>query len=150
MKVHCFVLFIMIGALLFAPAVSAQVIENNNGYTVSTVDVLLPEIDRSGVSPRASSAISQGETHSYTRYISAGTTSFISDLNWGDTTDSLSLTIVAPDATLGPYYDAADGLTDGRIYLRISKTTGLTSGTWWNRVFGYRVAGTEDYSFNSY
>jgi len=150
MKVHWIVLLIVTGAILLAPAVSAQIIENKDGYTVSTVDDPLMGVRLSGVSPMTTSVISQGETHSYTRYVYAGTTSIVSDLNWGDTADSLSLTVIAPDATLGPYYDAADGLIDGRIYLRISKTTGVTPGTWWNRIFGYQVAGTEDYSFISY
>jgi hypothetical protein len=150
MKVHGIVCLIVIGAILFVPAVSAQVIENKDGYIVSTADDALAGVRLPVSSPMSSSVISQGETHTYTRYVNPGTTSIISDLNWGDTADSLSLTFIAPDATLGPYYDAADGVIDGRIYLRISKTTGVASGTWWNRIYGYRVTGSEDYSFNSY
>jgi hypothetical protein len=150
MKVHWIVLLIITGAILFTPAVSAQVVENKDGYIISTVDSSGEETRFPAVSPLSTSVISQGETHSYTRNVYAGTTSIVSDLNWGDTSDSLTLTIIAPDATLGPYYDAADGVIDGRIYLRISKTNGLATGTWWNRIFGYQVAGTEDYSFYSY
>jgi len=150
MKFHWIVLLILTGAILFTPAVSAQVVENKEGYIISTVDSSERDTRFPMVSPLSTSVISQGETHSYTRTIYAGTTSIISDLNWGDTSDALTLTIIAPDATLGPYYDAADGIIDGRIYLRISKTNGLASGTWWNRIFGHQIAGTEDYSFYSY
>jgi len=150
MKVHWIVLLIVIGAALFAPSVSARIIEQKDGYVVSTAD----EIPRNGLvsvlSAKATSVISQGETDGYSRYVYAGTASIITDLTWGDTADSLSLTIVAPDASLGPYYDGADGSVDGRIYLKISKSSGVTPGNWLNSVYGYHVTGTEDYSFNSY
>jgi hypothetical protein len=150
MKVHWIVLLIVIGAALFAPAASARIVEQKNGYVVSTADdirggILLPE-----ASSLTSTGITQGQTQTYSRYVNSGTTSIISDLNWGNTANSLSLTIVAPDATLGPYYDGADGQIDGRIYLRISKSSGVTPGTWWNRIYGYQVTGTQGYTFSSY
>lgn len=150
MKVHGIVLLIVIGAALFAPAVSAQIIEQKDGYTISTTDGMAGRTRLPLMTPMSSSVLSQGETHTYSRYVSSGTTSMIADLNWGDTSDSLSLTIIAPDATLGPYYDGADGQVNGRILLRISRSSGLTAGTWWNRIYGYQVAGSEDYSFTSY
>ncbi len=149
MKVHLVVLLIVIGAALFAPAVSAQVVEKKDGYVVSTADIA-KEIQLPKISPLVSTTISQGQTHTYSRYVNSGTTSVISDLNWGDTADSLSLTIIAPDATLGPYYDGADGQIDGRILLRVSKSSGVTPGTWWNRIYGYQVTGTQAYTFTSY
>lgn len=150
MKVHWIALLIVIGAALTASTVSAQVIEMNNGYIVSTADDITNDTRLPTQIPLLSSIITQGETHTYSRYVSSGTASMIADLNWGDISDSLSLTLIAPDATLGPYYDGADGQVDGRVFLRISKSPSLTAGTWWNRIYGYQVTGSEDYTFNSY
>jgi hypothetical protein len=150
MRVHWIVCLIAIGAALFAPAVSAQIVEEKDGYVVSTVDDVIKVTGLPDISARMSSLITQGETHTYTRNVVSGTTSIVSDLNWGDTADSLSLTIIAPDATLGPYYDGADGTINGRIFLRVSKSSGVTPGTWWNRIFGEHVEGVEDYTFDSY
>lgn len=150
MKVHGIVLLIVIGAVLFAPAVSAQIVEEKDGYVVSSADDVLKEDRIARTLSLVSSTISQGELHSYSRYVYSGTTSIISDLNWGDTADSLSLTLVTPETTLGPYYDGADGQVNGRIFLRVSKPSGLPSGTWWNRIYGYQVTGGEDYTFESF
>ena len=90
--------------------------------------------------------ITQGETNWHSEYVGYYTTTFDVDLNWGDSSDSLKLTIYTPDGyTLGPYYDSADGTTDGRIHLRIRNSNGIAIGTWNHRVYGYSVAGTEDY-----
>ena len=68
------------------------------------------------------------------------------DLNWGDQTDSLRLTIHTADGyVLGPYFDNADGATDGRINLDITNPNGIAKGTWNYEVYGYSVDGTEDY-----
>jgi hypothetical protein len=144
MKVHGIVFLIVIGALLFAPAVSAKLVETKDGYVVTTVDTTsrLPSM-----LPMSSASISQGQTQSYSAYISTGKTAFTTDLNWGVSSNSLSLTINAPDTALGPYYDAADGRTDGRINLRISKSGGLASGTWWSHVYGYQVTGSQGYTY---
>nr|WP_321353065.1 peptidase domain-containing protein [uncultured Methanoregula sp.] len=151
MKDHWIVvLLILIGAALFAPAVSAQIVEEREGYVVSTADDIVKGDQLASISSLVSGSISQGQLHSYSRYVYSGTTSIISDLNWGDTADSLSLTLVAPDITLGPYYDSADGWTDGRIYLIVSKSSGLPQGTWWNRVYGSQVTGSQDYTFESF
>jgi hypothetical protein len=72
------------------------------------------------------------------------------DLNWGYIPDSLSLTAIAPDGTIGPYYDAADGVTDGRIFLKISRAGGIAPGTWNFKVYGVRVLGTQSYNFVTY
>jgi len=86
----------------------------------------------------------------YSRVISSGTSSMVVDLNWVNTANSLSLTIVAPDETLGPYYDLSDGQTDGRISLGISSSAGLTPGTWKFYVKGDRVSGVQTYNFVTY
>ncbi|MFA6364197.1 peptidase domain-containing protein [Methanoregula sp.] len=144
MKVHGIVFLIVIGALLFAPAVSAKIVETKDGYVVTTVDTAsrLPS-----VIPMSSASISQGQTQRYSSYISGGKSAFTVDLNWGVPSNSLSLTLNAPDTALGPYYDAADGRTDGRVNLRISNSGGLTSGTWWSHVYGYQVTGSQAYTY---
>lgn len=140
-----FKLFIIMvaGAAMLMPAVSASDQKGLSHYKVS------PGSEKpSGYSILSYGTITQGETDWYSRYVPGGVSSMTVDLNWGDTSDSLALTIIAPDATLGPYYDANDGSTDGRICLQISG--GLTSGTWNFRIYGASVQGTEDYTFDWY
>jgi hypothetical protein len=146
MKVHRIVLLFIIGAALLAPAVSAMLVEEKDGYIVmaDTGNLRLPE-----VSLLRSSSISQGQTVSYSTSVPSGTAAFISDLNWGSTSNSLSLTINAPDSTLGPYYDAADGQVNGRINLRISKPGGIASGIWKSYVYGYSVSGSQSYTYTA-
>ena len=150
MRVHWIVLLILIGAALFAPAVSAQIGKEKAKYVVAPAYNVgsADQFDR--LSSRVSATITQGELDSYSTYVSSGTTSMTYDLNWGDTSDSLSLALIAPDATLGPYYDNIDGQTDGRIYITVSRSSGLATGTWYNRVYGSQVTGTEDYTFSVY
>lgn len=144
MKISGTFLITLICAVMLVSGVSAQNVEINNGYIVRPVqDLNLAPL----IQPLSAGTISQGQTVYYSKYVSSGTTSLVSDLNWGDTSDSLTLTITAPDATFGPYSDASDGSVNGRIYLSISKTTGLTPGTWNFRVYGERVTGTQSYSF---
>lgn len=147
MKVRWIAILLLIGTAVVLSPVSAQQIDNDNdGYIVAPVKDSHPQ----WMAPMSYGIITQGETDLYTKSVSSGTTSLIADLNWGDTTDSLSLTIIAPDATLGPYYDVADGIVDGRIYLKISRSSGLTPGTWTFRVYGDEVTGYEDYNFYAY
>jgi hypothetical protein len=135
---------ILILAIALISGVSAQDVEIQNGYIVNPAqDLNLPSV----VLPMSSGTISQGQTLFYSKYVPAGTTLLVPDLNWGDPTDSLTLTISAPDATLGPYSDASDGLINGRIYLSVSKPSGLSAGTWYFRVYGEQVNGVQSYSF---
>ena len=146
MKFHWLALLLVIGAALAVPSVSAKIVEEKNGYLVTPGDntFRLPDISRF-----SSATISQGQTQWYSTPVSSGKTSFFSDLYWGNPTNSLSLTITAPDATFGPYYDSADGRIDGRVNLKISKSGGLTSGTWGSKIYGYRVSGAQSYSYSA-
>jgi hypothetical protein len=145
MKVHWLVLLLVIGAALTVPAVSAKIVEEKNGYIVTPGDdtIRLPEISR-----LSSASISQGQTQWYSTSIPTGKTSFNANLYWGNPSNSLALTIIAPDATFGPYYDSVDGSIDGRINLRISKSGGLASGTWWSNIYGYQVSGVQSYTYS--
>jgi len=61
------------------------------------------------------------------------------DLNWGNSANSLQLTIYSPDNhVFGPYYDSDDGIIDGRINLDIYNPNGIAQGTWSYNVYGYR------------
>jgi hypothetical protein len=146
MKVHWLALLLVIGAAIAIPSVSAKIVEEKDGYIVTSGDntIILPDIARF-----SSASISQGQTHWYSTAVPAGKTSFYADLYWGNPANSLALTITAPDATFGPYYDSADGTIDGRINLRISKSGGLASGTWGSRVYGYLVTGVQSYTYSA-
>jgi len=147
MKVSGIGFLILICALLFVSGVSAQKVDENGGYTVTPAGNLkLPGV----VMPMSVGTITQGETDWYYYVVSPGTPSITTDLNWGDTSDSLSLTIIAPDGTLGPYYDGADGTTNGRITLGISRSPSLASGTWSFKVYGNQVTGSQGYNFFVY
>lgn len=103
--------------------------------------------DNSSVILRAYDTITQGETNWHSKIVSSYITTLNVNLNWGDTSDSLRLTIYTPDGyTLGPYYDSADGSIDGRINLDITNSGGIAQGTWRYCVYGYDVSGTESYS----
>jgi hypothetical protein len=146
MKVHWLTLVLVIGAALFAPAVSAKIVEQKDGYTVTSdnVNLRLPD-----VSALSSSTISQGQTISYSTAVPSGKTAFVSNLYWGVSSNSLSLTVNAPDSQLGPYYDAADGVVDGRINLRFSKSGGIASGTWKSYIYGYNVNGAQSFTYTA-
>ena len=146
MKIHWLALLLVIGAAMIAPSVSAKIVEEKAGYIVTAVDetIRLPDISRFG-----SASITQGQTQWYSTVVPAGKTLFYADLSWGNPSSSLVLTITAPDATFGPYYDSADGRIDGRINLRISKSGGLASGTWWSKLYGYQVSGIQSYTFSA-
>lgn len=146
MKVHWLALLLVIGMALSVPAVSAKIVEEKNGYIVTFGDdtIRLPEISR-----LSSASISQGQSHWYSTYVPTGKTSFFTDLYWGNPANSLSLSIFAPDAIFGPYYDSSDGYIDGRINLRISRTSGIASGTWWSQIYGYSVSGVQSYTYSA-
>ncbi|PKL62896.1 MAG: hypothetical protein CVV31_03540 [Methanomicrobiales archaeon HGW-Methanomicrobiales-2] len=143
MKLDRFATIIMIIAALLVPAVGAQE-TGSHTYIVTPAGDTMPE-DNPLFMPMNIGSIAQGETDWYSTNVAAGKTELIVDLNWGDSSDSLRLTIYAPDSVIGPYYDAYDGV-NGRIYVRIRDSNGLYPGTWQFAVYGDDVAGTEDYT----
>lgn len=147
MKVSGISLVILVCAIVLISGVSAQDVDNSAGYSVTPAgDLHMPAV----MSPMTVGTITQGQSKWYYYVVPSGKTSMITDLNWGDTSDSLALTIYAPDGTLGPYYDSSDGVIDGRINLAISRTAGLAPGTWNFLVYGYRVTGSQSYNFVIY
>ncbi len=147
MKVSVTCLAILICTVVLISGVCAQDVDKSAGYSVRPAGSLhLPAV----VSPMTAGSITQGETDWYSISVPSGTSSITADLNWGYVPDSLSLSVIAPDGTLGPYYDAADGATDGRIFLTISRTGGIAPGTWRFKVYGVTVLGTQSYNFVTY
>jgi hypothetical protein len=147
MRVSGICLAILICAIVLVSGVSAQDVDSNKGYSVTPAgNLVLPAV----MSPMSVGTITQGETDWYSIYVSPGTASLTMDLNWGYTPDSLTLTILAPDDTLGPFYDGSDGTTNARITLVASQPGGLTPGTWKFKVYGENVLGTQSYNFVTY
>jgi hypothetical protein len=70
------------------------------------------------------------KTAIFSKNVVPGTKYIVVSLYSGDTTDPISVTIITPDKTLGPYYDASDGAVDGRIDLKISNADSMTPGLW--------------------
>jgi hypothetical protein len=70
------------------------------------------------------------KTAIFSKQVAPDTAYLVVSLYSGDTTDPISVTIITPDRTLGPYYDATDGSVDGRIDLKISNPDSMTPGLW--------------------
>jgi len=138
---------LLICAVVLVSGVSAQSVDKNAGYSVTPAgNLVLPSV----MSPMTAGTITQGQTNWYSVVVPSGKSSITADLNWGYAPDSLTLTVIAPDATLGPYHDASDGVTDGRIFLTFSRTGGIAPGTWVFKVYGENVLGTQSYNFVTY
>lgn len=147
MKVSVTSLVILVCAIALISGVSAQDVDTSAGYTVTPAGNLhLPPV----MSPMTAATIAQGETDWYSIVVPSGTASITTDLNWGYVPDSLTLTVIAPDGTLGPYHDASDGVMDGRIFLTFSRTGGIAPGTWQFKVYGETVFGIQSYNFVAY
>ncbi len=90
--------------------------------------------------------ITQGQTNWHTKEVTTFITTLNVDLNWGNSCNSLRLTIYSPDGyVFGPYFDNTDGVINGRINQNINNPNGIARGTWYYEVYGYSVPGTEDY-----
>jgi len=96
--------------------------------------------------------ITQGQTITHYVSVGLGVNYLEVDLNWGDTSDSLTLSISTPSGSnLGTYHDNSDGTVNGRIHLSIDPAQGyVEQGTWKFKVYGESVSGTEEYTFNVY
>ena len=144
------ILCIVIG-LMVVTEVSAEE-EQATNYIVS------PCIENSFLTQNSVSSIlstqsiSQGQTITHNVNVGSGINYLEVDLNWGDTSDSLALSIYTPSGSkLGTYYDSSDGSVNGRIHFNIDPSQGyVQQGTWKFKVYGESVSGTEDYTFNLY
>ncbi|MHC1754951.1 MAG: hypothetical protein AB9861_05880 [Methanosarcina sp.] len=157
------VLCIVIG-LMAVPAVSAEeeYAENSDTedvpasagieYIVSPWTENSLDTENSISLLRSTQYISQGQTITHNVNVGSGVDYLEVDLNWGDTSDSLTLSIYTPSGSkIGTYRDNYDGSVNGRIRLNIDPSQGyVEQGTWQFKVYGESVSGTEDYTFNVY
>jgi hypothetical protein len=88
-----------------------------------------PENASNGVNVTVHS-VEGNQTALFSKYVSADTRYIVVSLYSGDLSDPISVTIITPDKTLGPFYDESDGVVDGRIDLKISNPDGITPGLW--------------------
>ena len=133
---------ILLAAMLI-PLAAAQDAETTDAYIVTPAS----DDSKPPIAPLTRDTIEQGETDWHSLYVPSGVDELWVDLKWGDPSNSLTLTIYPPGGpTLGPYHDAGDA----EIVLRISRSSGLASGTWDFEVYGEHVQGVEDYSFVAY
>jgi hypothetical protein len=70
------------------------------------------------------------KTALFSKYVAPGTRYIVVSLYSGDIADPISVTIITPDMTLGPFYDESDGVVNGRIDLKISNPENITPGLW--------------------
>lgn len=94
--------------------------------------------------------ITQGKTGYYNAYVGSGVNVLEVDLNWGDKSDSLTLSIYTPSGSrLGTYSDGSDGSLNGRIHINIDPSKGyVAQGNWKLNVYGSKVSGQEDYTLS--
>jgi len=148
------ILLIILATLLFLPVTAAATTENVDKEEISSNYIVTPALDteiwtvKEDIGIRTVyDTIKQGETNLHGKKVSSSLTLLIVNLNWGDSTDSLRLKIYTPGGSvLGPYYDNADGVINGKIHLNIQNPNGIETGIWKYQIYGYRVAGTEDYT----
>ncbi len=143
-KIGIATILLLFSATLALAAVSEEQmnIAKTGGYIVK------PGNSTDGEPPIDSvyATITQGKTNWHTKEVTTFITTLNVDLNWGNSGNSLRLTIYSPDGyVFGPYFDNADGVINGRINLNINNPNGIARGTWYYEVYGYSVSGTEDY-----
>ena len=144
-KLH--IVTILLAAMLISLA-AAEDAETTDTYIVTPAS----NDSKPPIVPLTWDTITQGETDWHSLYVPSGKYNLWVDLDWGNPSNSLTLTIYPPGGpTLGPYHDADDSNdNDARIFLCISRGGGLPSGTWDFKVYGERVQEVEDYSFVAY
>lgn len=155
----------LVTGLLVVPAASAEEEYRVNSYTDDTLTsagtdyVVSPSTDDSAdtgdsnISPLSTQYISQGQTINHYVSVGSGVDYLEVDLNWGDTSDSLTLTIYNPSGSQvgGTYRDSSDGSVNGRIHLNITPSSGnVQQGSWRFKVYGESISGSEGYTFNVY
>ncbi|HOW15559.1 hypothetical protein [Methanosarcina sp.] len=156
----------MVAGMLIVPVASAE-----EEHTLNSADkdnlvsakndkvdyIVSPSEDSSDtenpVSILSTQYISQGQAINHYVSVGSGVDYLEVDLNWGDTSDSLTLKIYNPSGTQigGTYRDSSDGSVNGRIHINITPSSGdVQQGTWRFRVYGESVSGTESYTLNVY
>ncbi|MDV2481414.1 hypothetical protein F8E02_05215 [Methanoculleus sp. Wushi-C6] len=115
------------------------------GVTVTVSDLV------SGAGTESSRhTLTPGERRFFTVPVRAGASHHWVDIRWGQPGEEITLHIYAPDGTLGPYTDADDGLSDGRIFLDISSPEGLAAGDWYYEIGWAGGSGPVEFTFDTY
>ncbi len=154
----CIVALVLVA--LIAIMATAQVSAASAGYKKTDTKGYVVTVDKkpstssftisSGlISPMASyqNWITQGDHQYAQKTITGYYTSFPVELYWGNPVNSLSLKIYTPDgAVLGPFYDNIDGRINGDIPLIISRSSGISQGTYYFEIYGDRVSGWQSYT----
>jgi hypothetical protein len=144
-KIGIIAILLLFSASLAVASVSEEKINTakTGGYTVEPANDTSEDI---GIQ-QVYTTITQGKTNWHTKDVTTFITTLNVDLNWGNSGNSLRLTIYSPDGyVFGPYFDNADGVINGRINLNIRNPNGIARGTWYYEVYGYSVVGTQSYS----
>ena len=117
----------------------------NGGYSVTLGGKSAGTMQSLAAKPMISplyGSICQGQTEWAQVTITGYTTSFTDDLWWG-TSNTLSLTVYTPDGyVLGPYSS-----NTGNLQVTISKSTGVADGTYYFKIYGQQVVGSQSYTF---
>jgi hypothetical protein len=164
MKIWKMLILCFIIGLIAVPTVSAEKEYSENSknkvvldsadknYIVSSWIENPFDIENSVSSLRSTQSISQGQTITHNVNVGSGVNYLEVDLNWGDTSDSLTLSVYTPSGSkLGTYSDNSDGSVNGRIRINIDPSQGyVQQGTWKFKVYGESVSGTQSYTFNFY
>ena len=155
------VLFVLLAGIMAASvnAASANQSTNQNtttyadGYTATPIHTVQASqsaaMDSSLALAATGYSITQGQQEWFNTYIGPGCTGFDVNLNWGNPSNSLQLTIFAPNgAEIGPFTDGSDGVINGDIDMYISNYGGsMPVGTYYCQVYGLHVTGAQQYSF---
>ncbi|MFA5237871.1 MAG: hypothetical protein WC362_08475 [Methanoregula sp.] len=126
---------------------TATATSNGETYTVNTVTVTssanIPLNNLLFTTASGTSAF-------YRQTVKTGAHETWIDLAWPSRLNAaLDLMVYAPDATLGPFKDTADGISDSRIFLDIAGEGNVTPGDWYYRVRNQDGNATP-YTLNTY
>lgn len=143
MKIWKISLLCIIIGLISIPSALAE-----EEYTISPFTQDSENLDNLICSILSTQYISQGQTITHNVNVGSGVNYLEVDLNWGDTSDSLTLNVYTPSGSkLGTYRDSSDGGVNGRIHFNIDPSQGyVAQGTWKFKVYGESVSGTESYT----
>lgn len=146
------ILLVVIGMMAVTVA-SAQTDDkkaDDKNYTVGPLTEDSLSIANSIEPMLATYYITQGQSRNHYSPVGIGTLWLEYNLYWGNTANSLTLTIYTPSgANIGTFHDNSDGVVDGRIHLGIWPSSGyIDSGVWTSKVYGESVSGTQSYTIN--
>ena len=138
---------LLIGMLLLTACcvMPAGAADFSDGYTKYSVTPWYKYMDTGKALP-IYGTVSQGGTETYYFNVPANTKRLEIALVWGNSLNSMSLTIMKPGNTyFGPYYDAYENQLNGVIPLIITANP-ITSGLWRFDVKGENISGTQSFS----